>query len=58
MPLLLIAFIAGVLTVLAPCILPLLPVIVGGSLDRKPSAHLLEFIISSLGLQVHTFTFG
>ena len=36
MSLLLIAFIAGILTVLAPCILPLLPVIVGGSLDRKP----------------------
>ena len=36
MSLLFIAFIAGILTVLAPCILPLLPVIVGGSLDRKP----------------------
>ena len=32
------AFIAGVLTTLAPCVLPLLPVIVGGSLG-KPSAE-------------------
>lgn len=31
MELLIVAFVAGVLTVLAPCILPLLPVIVGGS---------------------------
>jgi cytochrome c biogenesis protein CcdA len=33
MLLLLISFIAGILTVLAPCILPLLPVIIGGSLS-------------------------
>src|SRR3990167_6176774 len=32
MALLVISFIAGILTVLAPCVLPLLPVIVGGSL--------------------------
>lgn len=34
MTLLIISFLAGVLTVLAPCILPLLPVIIGGSVAR------------------------
>lgn len=34
MTLLIISFFAGVLTVLAPCVLPLLPVIVGGSVLR------------------------
>ena len=33
----LLSFIAGLLTVLAPCILPLLPVILGGSLDSTDS---------------------
>ena len=37
MELLPLSFLAGILTVLAPCILPLLPVIIGGSLtDRNP----------------------
>ena len=31
------AFIAGVLTTLAPCVLPMLPVIVGGSLNSSGS---------------------
>jgi len=58
MLLLLISFTAGVLTVLAPCILPLLPVIVGGSLagggvDKKRAFT----IIISLGLSVIAFTF-
>ncbi len=34
MTLLIVSFLAGVLTVLAPCVLPLLPVIVGGSVVR------------------------
>lgn len=34
MPLIFASFLAGMLTVLAPCILPLLPVIVGGTLAR------------------------
>lgn len=33
MELLVLSFVAGVLTVLAPCVLPLLPVIIGGSLE-------------------------
>jgi len=36
-PLLLLSFVAGILTVAAPCVLPLLPVIVGGSAVRADS---------------------
>jgi len=52
------AFIAGVLTTLAPCVLPLLPVIVGGSLAEsgKKSVNRAILISSSLGLSVVTFT--
>jgi cytochrome c biogenesis protein CcdA len=52
------AFIAGVLTTLAPCVLPLLPVIVGGSLG-KPSAETRRrayMIAASLGASVIVFT--
>ena len=35
MSLLILSFLAGVLTIAAPCILPLLPVVVGGSLSRN-----------------------
>ena len=56
MLLFLIAFIAGVLTVLAPCVLPLLPVIVGGSVSggvNKVRAYTVAF---SLGASVILFT--
>lgn len=59
MSLLFIAFIAGVLTVLAPCILPLLPVVVGGSLDGKGEGVSLRrafVVITSLALSVIIFT--
>ncbi len=52
------AFIAGILTTLAPCVLPLLPVIVGGSLGR-PSAEARKrayLIAASLGASVIVFT--
>jgi cytochrome c biogenesis protein CcdA len=52
------AFIAGVLTTLAPCVLPLLPVIIGGSLG-KPSAETRRrayLIAASLGASVIAFT--
>lgn len=52
------ALIAGVLTTLAPCVLPLLPVIVGGSLG-KPSAEARKrayLITASLGVSVILFT--
>lgn len=53
----LISFIAGVLTVLAPCILPLLPVIVGGSLDGKVNLKKASTVVVSLGISVIAFTF-
>jgi cytochrome c-type biogenesis protein len=59
MILFLISFAAGTLTVLAPCILPLLPVIVGGSLsgDGK-GVHYRKVltIVLSLGVSVIVFT--
>ena len=54
--LLLISFIAGVLTVLAPCILPLLPVIVGGSLSGEASPRRALTIVLALGASVFLFT--
>ena len=57
MLLLLISFIAGVLTILAPCILPLLPVIVGRSLaDATPNKKRLFVVVASLGVSVILFT--
>lgn len=60
MLLLLISFIAGVLTVLAPCVLPLLPVIVGGTLSNGSTAGFNKkkafTIILSLGVSVIAFT--
>jgi cytochrome c biogenesis protein CcdA len=58
MSLLIIAFIAGILTVLAPCILPLLPVVVGGSLDNKGGGVSLKrafVVIVSLSLLPYSF---
>ena len=52
------AFIAGILTTLAPCVLPLLPIIVGGSIG-KPSAEARKrayLIAASLGASVIIFT--
>lgn len=56
-----VSFVAGVLTVLAPCILPLLPVIVGGSSlqqDGKKSVSLTQplVIIASLVVSILIFT--
>lgn len=57
MTLLIISFVAGVLTILAPCILPLLPVIVGRSLsDGTISKRRVLIITLSLGLSVVLFT--
>ena len=57
MTLLIISFIAGILTVLAPCILPLLPVIVGRSLsDGTVSKRRVLIITISLGASIILFT--
>ena len=53
----LISFIAGVLTILAPCILPLLPVIVGHSItDATPGRRRLFVVVVSLGVSIILFT--
>ena len=52
----LVAFLAGILTVLAPCVLPLLPVIVGGSIAGDRSARHAATISISLAASVFLFT--
>ncbi len=57
MQFLLISYFAGLLTILSPCILTLLPVIVGGSMtDKKPSKWTPIVITSSLVVSVLVFT--
>ncbi len=56
MILFLISLVAGILTVFAPCILPLLPVIVGSSVSGVPSKKKALIISISLGLSVIVFT--
>lgn len=52
-----VAFVAGVLTVLAPCILPLLPIVIGGSVVGDQKDWKRPFVIAaSLGLSVIAFT--
>ncbi len=60
MTLLLVSFLAGVLTTLAPCILPLLPVIIGGGLNSREggSSNLKRgiIVVGSLAISVIVFT--
>ena len=56
MTLLLVSFIAGVLTVLAPCILPLLPVVIGSSVGAR-SKSTPFIVIGSLALSILLFTY-
>ena len=56
MILLLIAFVAGALTALAPCTISLLPVIVGGSLSGGTSVKRAFVVVVSLGVSVILFT--
>lgn len=56
MTLLLISFVAGVLTVLAPCVLPLLPVIIGSSVGAR-SRFTPMIVIGSLAVSIFLFTF-
>lgn len=60
MTLLILSFLAGVLTVAAPCTFTLLPVIVGGSLARtekqRPSIKRPLIICTSLGISIIFFT--
>lgn len=53
---LVVSFIAGVLTVLAPCILPLLPVVIGSSATGR-SKFTPYIVVGSLGLSIIVFTY-
>jgi cytochrome c biogenesis protein CcdA/thiol-disulfide isomerase/thioredoxin len=55
MILLLTSFIAGLLTVLAPCVLPLLPIIIGGSISGK-SKWYPYLVTGSLAVFIVIFT--
>lgn len=57
MLLLLISFVAGVLTVLAPCVLPVLPIMVSGSLGGGKNDRFRPYVIAlSLALSIVGFT--
>ncbi|MDE1975402.1 MAG: redoxin family protein, partial [Patescibacteria group bacterium] len=56
MVLFIVSFIAGVLTVLAPCVLPLLPVTLGGAVAEAGNRRRPLVIISSLAVSVFVFT--
>lgn len=56
LPLLVTSFVAGVLTILAPCVLPLLPVTLGGSVTEAGNKRRPFIIIGSLALSVFAFT--
>ncbi len=51
-----VAFVSGILTVLAPCVLPILPVIIGGSIDGGADKKRALVIVSSLGISLIAFT--
>lgn len=56
MQLLLLSFVAGILTVLAPCVLPVLPVIIGGSMASVGSKWKPLVIVTSLAVSILLFT--
>jgi cytochrome c biogenesis protein CcdA len=59
MELLFVSFFAGVLTVLAPCILPLLPVVIGGAALQgdRPKSKWSHAVIITLSLAVSVIVF-
>ena len=57
MTLLIASFIAGILTILAPCILPVIPVIIGSTVsDNSKKLSRVFVILGSLGLSIIIFT--
>lgn len=56
MELLIPAFLAGVLTILAPCTLPLLPIIIGGTAKEDKNKWQLPLMVGSLMISVFIFT--
>jgi cytochrome c biogenesis protein CcdA len=51
-----ISFLAGILTILAPCVLPVLPVILGGTLNESNYKRVTTIILSFV-ISIITFTF-
>jgi cytochrome c-type biogenesis protein len=56
MELLIVSFVAGVLTILAPCILPLLPVIIGGTAAEQKDLRAPFIITGSLAISLFVFS--
>lgn len=56
MALLVVSFLAGILTVLAPCVLPLLPVVIGSSASGR-SRWTPYIVVASLSASIILFTF-
>jgi cytochrome c biogenesis protein CcdA len=56
MELLIVSFVAGVLTILAPCILPLLPVIIGGTATEQKDLRAPFIIAASLAASLIIFS--
>lgn len=56
MDLLLLSFFAGILTILAPCVLPLLPVILGASASDANEKSRPYIIIAALAVSILVFT--
>ena len=57
MALLILAFFTGMLTVFAPCVLPLLPVIIGGSISDSASKSRIRPYVIAISLAVSLFAF-
>lgn len=51
-----ISFLAGILTILAPCVLPVLPVILGGTLNESNYKRIITIILSFV-ISIIAFTF-
>lgn len=56
MTLLIIAFLSGVLTVLAPCVLPILPIILWASVEDDKNKYTPYIIIASLSISILIFS--
>ncbi len=56
MSLLIVSFLSGVLTILAPCVLPLLPVILGASVEDSRDKYKPYIIIASLSVSIIVFS--
>ncbi|MBD3280620.1 cytochrome c biogenesis protein DipZ, partial [Candidatus Dojkabacteria bacterium] len=51
-----VSFIAGILTILAPCVIPVLPVVIGGSLENTKNTLKPIVITVSLAVSIVVFT--